>query len=74
MTFPNAGLTSALVSVAALSLLTTACGGDDEDSDAREEVDGIDLVALSAPLVGGGEYDLAQHTESDLVLWFWAPW
>jgi hypothetical protein len=29
---------------------------------------------VRAPLVGGGEIDLAERAGSPLVLWFWAPY
>lgn len=31
-------------------------------------------LQFSAPLVGGGEIDLAELGDRPVLLWFWAPW
>jgi len=58
----------------ALSFGAVACGGDDGGETAASVEYSSDLLALDASVVGGGEYSLEQHADSDLVLWFWAPW
>ncbi len=75
MKFPNARAAAILLFV---SLALAACGGDDDTSAASSPSDGggssEELLDISVPLVGGGDYQLGQHKNSDLVLWFWAPW
>ncbi|MCH7789741.1 MAG: hypothetical protein IH940_09905 [Acidobacteria bacterium] len=73
MTFPNA---FALGLVIALGLGVVACGGDSSGVAAGSNPVEFDagLLDLDASVIGGSDYSLEQHANSDLVLWFWAPW
>lgn len=33
-----------------------------------------EVLAFSAPLVGGGTFEGEDYTRRDVALWFWAPW
>ena len=35
---------------------------------------GSDLLAFTAPAIGGGEVDASIHQGRPTLLWFWAPW
>ena len=35
---------------------------------------GSELLAFTAPAVGGGELDASIHQGRPTLLWFWAPW
>jgi hypothetical protein len=35
---------------------------------------GSELLAFTAPAVGGGEVDASIHQGRPTLLWFWAPW
>ncbi len=50
---------------------------DDEPATTEPSGDPIaeapEILRISAPLVGGGELDLATVADRPLLLWFWAP-
>jgi hypothetical protein len=33
-----------------------------------------ELLAFSAPAIGGGEVDASIHQGRPVLLWFWSPW
>lgn len=35
---------------------------------------GSELLAFTAPAIGGGEVDASIHQGRPTLLWFWAPW
>lgn len=35
---------------------------------------GSELLAFTAPAIGGGEVDASTHQGRPTLLWFWAPW
>ena len=68
-------------------LFAASCSGS--DTEAGSETSGADASETAAPsgdvlasdvfdaeatTVDGQVFDLAQLADSDLVLWFWAPW
>jgi hypothetical protein len=73
--------------VAAAALLAGACssgtddtvetsggaGGDASASFSDNRLD-ASVLAGTATTVGGESFDLAALADSDLVVWFWAPW
>ncbi len=48
--------------------------GADTATDAGGESSGVpDVLAFTAPLVGGGELDAAALADKPTAFWFWAP-
>ena len=45
-----------------------------DSSDSTGSVLAADVFDAEAVTVDGEVFDLAQLADSDLVLWFWAPW
>lgn len=73
-----------VVAAIACALLAPSCGTDDADAvrtgdagnagNAGEAgAEGSDLLAFTAPLVGGGTFDGASATDRPVAFWFWAP-
>jgi hypothetical protein len=52
---------------------TDAAGTAGDAGDAADTRDTPEILQVSAPLVGGGELDLAAYGDRPLLLWFWAP-
>jgi hypothetical protein len=50
-------------------------GGDDGDTAGSEPpaAEAPEILRFSAPVVGGGELDLAAYGDRPVLLWFWAP-
>ncbi len=71
-------LLPAMLIVAAL--FAASCSGSDAESAAGSDAASSGDVLASevfdaeATTVDGQVFDLAQLADSDLVLWFWAPW
>ena len=59
------GAAAPIPTTAAASALTTNPDG---------EVAAPDALRFTAPLVGGGEVDLAGYAGQPVLLWFWAPY
>jgi hypothetical protein len=53
-----------------LLLLVVACGDDEGSSESGAAID----FSGEASTVDGGQVDLGDHADRDLVVWFWAPW
>ena len=77
LTSSNTGYAALLF---ALALLVSACGSSDTST---ESADGGGFEAASGELatlagefdtVAGDTIDLSTLVDSDVVLWYWAPW
>ena len=71
------GWTRAFVGGAVAVALLVGCGGGDDGAGSSGSTDSTvaaDAFDGAAPTVDGGEVDLADFGERDLVVWFWAPW
>ncbi|GEM_PF-4489984 len=53
--------------------LTTTSGPALPDSSA-DAFDTAGILSGTVPTVDGASFDLADARDSDLVVWFWAPW
>jgi len=63
-----------LISVA-FGLLATACGGGAAPTSAESaEASANELLTGTFETFGRPDIDLASAQDSDVVLWFWAPW
>ena len=51
----------------------TSTDGRPDATTGSGDVDVPEVLQLSAPLVGGGDLDLAGFAGRPLALWFWAP-
>jgi len=73
----------------ATGMALTACGQDQPGeaapapttapaaavtTDPADEAAAPDALRFTAPLVGGGEVDLAGYAGQPVLLWFWAPY
>lgn len=69
-------LTAAGIALAACSADEPTAAGDaiGVEATVTPDADGTDLLAITAPVVGGGTIDLAAYASEPLALWFWAPY
>ncbi len=85
MTFPphlrrTDGKQRRLLAMLAVAVLFAAsCSGSDTEAGSETAAPSGDVLAsdvfdAEATTVDGQVFDLAQLADSDLVLWFWAPW
>ena len=59
-----------LALIATMAALVASCGGEDS------EVATLDPSVLqgAATTIGGETFDLGSLEDTDVVIWFWAPW
>ncbi len=63
----------------AMLVLAAGCGAADDDIVIAEPDGGrptleSTVLSGSAMTIAGESFDLGALTDSDLVVWFWAPW